>query len=166
MEDQKSQFTILGQDVEVIIAVFSNILSWFIRKFLPFLLPRLLPKIEEEDTSENPSPTQTRCIAIARPGGSEQLRIIVLKNGYATAGYNVGNCFIDISGEIPKDTVVVKIAAFSINFADCELNLFGAFDRHGIQSYIIYCSNFHCFDHQVLFDGVYVLCFTIVQNST
>ena len=84
---QKEKFTILGQDLDVVIAVFSNILSWFVRSFCPWMLPFLLPKIEEEDLSNTRSDaSQTRCIAIGRPGGKEQLRIITLKPGFASAG--------------------------------------------------------------------------------
>lgn len=116
----ETNFTIFGQDLDVILAVFDNIRSWFVRRFFPSLLPRLLPKIGEEDTSGNASPSQTRCIAIGRPGGSEQLRIITLKKGYVTAGYNVGKAFVNVSdGPLPKDTVIVRIEAFSVNFADC-----------------------------------------------
>mmetsp|Transcript_29583 Transcript_29583/g.71197 ORF Transcript_29583/g.71197 Transcript_29583/m.71197 type:complete len:477 (-) Transcript_29583:14-1444(-) len=130
--NQKKGFTIMGQDMDVILAVFGNIVSWMVRQFVPSLLPQLLPAIEEEDKSDNPSPDQTRCIAIARPGGSEQLRIITLKPGYATAGYNIaaGSSFVNVGNNgadnknnknklLPKDTVVVKVAAFSVNFADC-----------------------------------------------
>ncbi|CAJ1954223.1 unnamed protein product [Cylindrotheca closterium] len=119
--NQKKGFTILGQDMDVILAVFGNIVSWMVRQFVPSLLPRLLPAIDEEDTSDTPSRDQTKCIAIGRPGGSEQLRVITLKPGYATAGYNIGSptLFVDVSSSLPKDTVVVKVAAFSVNFADC-----------------------------------------------
>ena len=107
--------------MDVILAVFGNIVSWMVRQFVPALLPQLLPAIEEEDKSDNPSSDQTKCIAIGRPGGSEQLRIITLKPGYATAGYNIGSTFVNISKTpLPKDTVVVKVASFSINFADCK----------------------------------------------
>ena len=107
--------------MDVILAVFGNIVSWMVRQFVPSLLPQLLPAIEEEDTSETTSVNQTKCIAIGRPGGSEQLRIITLKPGYATAGYNIGTTFVNISktSPLPKDTVVVKVASFSVNFADC-----------------------------------------------
>lgn len=120
---QPKKFTIFGQDIDVIMAVFGNILSWFVRCFCPWLLPSLLPTIEEEDTSESPSPSQTKCIAIGRPGGKEQLRIITLKSGYCTAGYNLGKSFVDVSDPktIPKDTMVVRICSFSINFADCAI---------------------------------------------
>ena len=104
--------------------VFSNILSWFVRKFFPSLLPHLLPKIEEEDIS---SPAfnqnqQTKCIAIGRPGGKEQLRLITLKPGFVTAGYNVGKSFVNVSNGLPPNTAVVRVSAFSVNFADCMLS--------------------------------------------
>ena len=120
----EKKFTILGQDADVIMAVFANILSWFVRRFFPDYLPYLLKRIDEEDTATaNPSPNQTRCIAIGRPGGQEQLRMITLKPGYATCGYNMGNPspFYKINETIPKNTVVVKVHAFSINFADCAI---------------------------------------------
>ena len=85
----KKKFTFLGQDWDVIMAVFSNILSWFVRVFCPWLLPKLLPTIPEEHY-ENldgcPNASQTKCIAVGRPGGKEQLRIITLKPGFVTAG--------------------------------------------------------------------------------
>lgn len=142
------KFTFLGQDWDVIMAVFSNILSWIVRVFCPGLLPKLLPKIpEEHDQNLNgcPNASQTKCIAIGRPGGKEQLRIITLKPGFVTAGvsryylsnqsiylfiithiffflkYNVGKSFVDVSKGIPKNTVVVRVVAFSINFADCAI---------------------------------------------
>ena len=119
-EEKKTK--ILGQDLDVIIAVFANILSWFVSRFFPSFLPHLLPKIDEEDTSENPSPTQTKCIAIGRPGGMEQLRSITLKKGYATCGYNIDNPspFIDVvSQDLPPNTVVLRVHSFSVNYADC-----------------------------------------------
>jgi NADPH:quinone reductase-like Zn-dependent oxidoreductase len=119
----EKKFTILGQDWNVIMAVFANILSWFVRRYFPQYLPHLLKQIEEEDTAPNPSPSQTKCIAIGRPGGQEQLRIITLKPGYATCGYNIDNPspFYNIKGTIPKNTVVLKVHAFSINYADCAI---------------------------------------------
>lgn len=111
--------------MDVILAVFGNIVSWMVRQFAPTLLPQLLPAIDEEDLSDNPSPDQTKCIAIGRPGGSEQLRMITLKPGYATAGYNIGSTFVNIlnHNSLPQDTVVVRVASFSINFADCTFAL-------------------------------------------
>jgi len=127
MASGKKKFCIFGQDLNVLVAVFGNIVSWLVIQFFPSLLPYLLPKIEEEDTSENPSSNQTRCIAIGRPGGKEQLRLITLKPGYATCGYNVicgddnSGPFVNVSDEdnLPPNTVVVRIHAFSINYADC-----------------------------------------------
>lgn len=117
----EKKLKILGQDWDVIVAVFSNILSWFVRRFFPHLLPVLLPKIEEEDSSPHALPSQTRCIAIGRPGGQEQLRLITLKPGYATCGYNIDNPspFVDVSGKLPSKTVVLRVHSFSVNYADC-----------------------------------------------
>ena len=120
----EKKFTVLGQDWDVIVAVFANILSWFVCSFFPQYLPHLLKKIDEEDSATaNPSPNQTKCIAIGRPGGQEQLRIITLKPGYATCGYNIDNPspFYKVAETIPKNTVVVKVHAFSINYADCAI---------------------------------------------
>jgi NADPH:quinone reductase-like Zn-dependent oxidoreductase len=115
---------VMGQDLDVIIAVFANILSWLVATFATSLLPHLLPTIDEEDRSERPSPSQTKCIAIGRPGGMEQLRLVTLKPGYVTRGYNVGtgSPFVDVScpdGDLPPGTVVLKVVAFSVNYADC-----------------------------------------------
>lgn len=119
-----SSIKVMGQDLDVIIAVCANIISWLVETFAPSLLQYLLPTIDEEDRSETPSSGQTRCIAIGRPGGMEQLRMITLKPGYVTCGYNVGNQspFIDVScedGELPSNTVVLKVVAYSVNYADC-----------------------------------------------
>jgi len=124
-EMDKKKFTLLGQDWDVIMAVFANILSWLVRTFVPQYLPYLLKPIEQEDLSSHPSPTQTKCIAIGRPGGQEQLRIITLRPGYVTCGYNIDNPspFYKVENEesLPKNTVVLKIHAFSINYADCAI---------------------------------------------
>jgi NADPH:quinone reductase-like Zn-dependent oxidoreductase len=117
------KLTILGQDLDVIVAVFANILSWFVHRFFPAFLPYLLPKINEEDTSESPSPNQTKCIAVGRPGGKEQLRCITLKPGYVTCGYNVvdddPSPFINVANDLPPNTVILRVHSFSINYADC-----------------------------------------------
>ena len=127
-EDAPPSFRVFGQDLAVVVAVFTNILSWFVATFTPSFLPYLLPKISAEDTSNDHSTnnnTQTKCIAIGRPGGIEQLRFITLKPGYVTVGYNLGypSPFVDLAkttdDELPPGTVVVKIHAFSVNYADC-----------------------------------------------
>jgi NADPH:quinone reductase-like Zn-dependent oxidoreductase len=110
--------------VNLILAVVANVLSWLVSKFVPQLLPQLLPKIEEQDKNDSPSSTQTKCIAIGRPGGMEQLRVITLKPGFCTCGYNIENPtpFFDISGgddTLPPNTMVLRVHAFSINYADC-----------------------------------------------
>ena len=125
-DDDTTSFRVLGQDLAVIVAVFANILSWIVATFAPSLLPYLLPKISVEDSaSDHPSKSQTKCIAIGRPGGIEQLRVIALKPGYVTVGYNLGYStpFVDLSqtpdDQLPPGTVVVRIHAFSVNYADC-----------------------------------------------
>ena len=99
---------IFGQDLDVLIAVGANILSWFVVTFCPSFLPYLLPKIDvalpDDDVDNNVDnvdidgdggkkphnkTNNTRCIAIGRPGGNEQLRTVTLQEGYATRGYNV-----------------------------------------------------------------------------
>lgn len=144
----------------VLVAIFSNILSWFVQSFFPSYIPYLLPNIDEEDKETNgendENNDQTRCIAIGRPGGKEQLRIITLKPGYVTCGYNVisnstspfynihdknnGNGNDDPAAAaaaatkdstkqtenkrpiyLPSKTVIVRIHAFSVNYADCAI---------------------------------------------
>ena len=135
-ENKKTK--LFGQDLNILIAIFSNILSWFVQSFFPSYINKLLPKIPEEDddagTSDASSDTasstqQTKCIAIGRPGGKEQLRMITLKPGYVTCGYNVipdvSSSFVYIGTKeennlsLPSGTVVIKVNAFSINYADC-----------------------------------------------
>jgi synaptic vesicle membrane protein VAT-1 len=128
-KEAATSFKLLGQDLDVILAVFANILSWLVATLAPSFLPYLLPTINEEDrttfSTASSSPLQTKCIAIGRPGGIEQLRVITLKPGYVTVGYNLGypSPFVDLSGknddDLPPGTVVVKIHAFSVNYADC-----------------------------------------------
>jgi NADPH:quinone reductase-like Zn-dependent oxidoreductase len=122
-KEAAKKLVILGQDLSVILAVVANVLSWLVSRFFPQLLPQL-PKIEEQDKNDFPSSTQTKCIAIGRPGGMEQLRLITLKPGFCTCGYNIENPtpFFDISGgddTLPSNTVVLRVRAFSINYADC-----------------------------------------------
>jgi NADPH:quinone reductase-like Zn-dependent oxidoreductase len=125
--------TILGQKPLVLLAVWQNLLSWFVRRFVPSLLPRLLPPCEVEDldvandprASSSTNNVQTRCISIGRPGGVEQLRVITLKPGVVTCGYNVKGQSIPFSrpifddADIPPDCVVLNNEAFSVNYADC-----------------------------------------------
>jgi synaptic vesicle membrane protein VAT-1 len=133
---------ILGQDADVLVAVFANLLSWFVATWFPSWLPKLLPTIVEQDCGPAPDPNQTRCIAIGRPGGKEQLRLIRLKPDFVTCGYNVpnGSPFIKViparstasssqaqvdpaasTASAPSATpaVVVRVHSFSINYADC-----------------------------------------------
>lgn len=112
-------------DLEILIALCANILSWFVSRFFPGLMPKLLPKIEQEDTREATSDQQTKCIAIGRPGGSEQLRLITLKPGVATCGYNISDIKPPFTpattsdDDIPENCVILGNEAFSVNYADC-----------------------------------------------
>ena len=115
-----------NENVEVLIAAFANILSWFVSNFFPSLLPKLLPTSPEEETYEidaNESESRTKCISIGRPGGLEQLRVVTLQEGIATIGYNVRHVgappFAPPNCEIPSDCVLLKNEAFSVNYADC-----------------------------------------------
>eukprot|EP00562_Extubocellulus_spinifer_P018667 CAMPEP_0178598026 /NCGR_PEP_ID=MMETSP0697-20121206/32519_2 /TAXON_ID=265572 /ORGANISM="Extubocellulus spinifer, Strain CCMP396" /LENGTH=440 /DNA_ID=CAMNT_0020235759 /DNA_START=157 /DNA_END=1479 /DNA_ORIENTATION=- len=128
--------TVLGQDPEVLLALWANVLSWLVSTFAPSLLPRLLPAAcaaEEEggiaSTGDHPQ-QQTRCISIGRPGGSEQLRLVRLRESVATCGYNIKHfcpppytppLSLDssISIDMPEDCVIVDNEAFSVNYADC-----------------------------------------------
>ena len=123
----------------LVIAVSANIISWIVATLMPSKLPHLLPDIPEEekgkysgidvDASAMVDTSRTRCVAVGRPGGMEQLRIIRLKEGYVTCGYNLpgyDSPFVDISDtnklQAPDGTttlVVLRIYAFSINYADC-----------------------------------------------
>jgi len=113
---------------EILTALAANVLSWFVSQFFPSFMPRLLPRIEQEDTTTSNTTTNnhpTKCVAIGRPGGSEQLRVITLKPGVVTCGYNLEkphqSPFTNIHGDnnIPSDCVVLKNEAFSVNYADC-----------------------------------------------
>ena len=79
-------------DTTVLVAALSNIISWVVTTFLPSsCLQYLLPKSPEEDTCVDgqTNTNQTQCISIGRPGGMEQLRLITLREGICTIGYNV-----------------------------------------------------------------------------
>jgi synaptic vesicle membrane protein VAT-1 len=114
-------------DLELLKAIAANVLSWLVSTLLPSYMPKLLPTIDEEDRRENPSNNQTRCIAIGRPGGSEQLRLITLKEGVATCGYNLEGhtCPFtkSLSGgtPVPPNCVLLNNHAFSVNYADCAI---------------------------------------------
>lgn len=122
--------TIFGQDPDVLLAVWANVVSWLVRTFVPSLLPKLLPKCEQEDTDtistvNEADDKRTKCISIGRPGGVEQLRLIKLKPGIVTCGYNLKGQNIPFSKplvqdeDIPSDCIVLRNEAFSVNYADC-----------------------------------------------
>jgi synaptic vesicle membrane protein VAT-1 len=119
--------TMPSLDLEILKAIAANVLSWLVSTFLPSHMPKLLPFIGEEDHCENPSRNQTRCIAIGRPGGSEQLRLITLKEGVATCGYNLEghSCPFtkSLAGDapVPPNCVLLNNQAFSVNYADCAI---------------------------------------------
>lgn len=119
-----------NETLEVLIAAFANILSWFVSKFFPSLLPKLLPSSPEEEPFNNHlldpnniSKHRTKCISIGRPGGLEQLRLVTLREGIATIGYNVRHVgpppYAPPNAEIPSDCLLVRTKAFSVNYADC-----------------------------------------------
>ncbi|KAL3786957.1 hypothetical protein ACHAWO_005096 [Cyclotella atomus] len=111
--------------IEVLIAAFANILSWFVSTFFPALLPKLLPSSPEEEQNELETELsdRTKCISIGRPGGLEQLRLVTLREGISTIGYNVRHVgappYAPPNCDIPPDCVLLKNEAFSVNYADC-----------------------------------------------
>ena len=131
------KWTILGQDPDVLLAMLANILSWIVSSTFPSLLPLLLPTCEEEEISKNEisnkesdniSKRRTRCVSIGRPGGLEQLRVIHLKKGIVTVGYNVTHFCqppftppILKNDDFPLDCVIVNNKSFSVNYADCAI---------------------------------------------
>ena len=126
---EEKRWTILGQDPEILLAALANILSWFVVTFCPSFLPYLLPSSPEEEEDDrlcNDDTTRTKCISIGRPGGMEQLRLVTLRKGICTIGYNVKNVspapYTPADGfTLPDDCVVVKNLAFSVNYADCTI---------------------------------------------
>lgn len=113
-----------NENVEVLLAAFANILSWFVSKFFPSLLPMLLPSSPEEESDETAElRNRTKCISIGRPGGLEQLRFVTLREGIPTIGYNVRHVgappYAPPNCDIPSDCVMLKNEAFSVNYADC-----------------------------------------------
>ena len=114
-----------NENVEVLLAAFANILSWFVSKFFPSLLPILLPSSPEEESNETAEQLtdRTKCISIGRPGGLEQLRLVTLREGITTIGYNVRHVgappYAPPNCHIPSDCVMLKNEAFSVNYADC-----------------------------------------------
>ncbi|KAL3823829.1 hypothetical protein ACHAXA_004101 [Cyclostephanos tholiformis] len=58
--------------------------------FAPSLLPYLLPTSPDEELIDGCTATsQTKCISTGRRGGMEQLRLVRLRPGVCTIGYNV-----------------------------------------------------------------------------
>ncbi|GKY95840.1 hypothetical protein MPSEU_000544600 [Mayamaea pseudoterrestris] len=136
--------TLLGIDRSILQAVWANVLSWFVKRFLPHLVPKIPQAISDcdDDSRENPlrktcstgttkqqqqqqQQELTKCIVIARPGGKEQLKLITLKPGIATCGFNIeqrDKAFThSLVGEeeLPSDCILLRNQAFSVNYADC-----------------------------------------------
>ena len=119
---------IFGQKPTIVMAVWQNLLSWFVKLVAPSMLPRLLPTCAQEDTDASTTTTsssRTRCISIGRPGGVEQLRVISLKPDIVTCGYNVPGQDLPFTKpirsdkDVPSNCVVIRNEAFSVNYADC-----------------------------------------------
>lgn len=127
MSGETKKWIILGVDLGVAVAMWMNVLSWLVSTFCPWLLPQLLPSCDQEDISGNAPTNATQCISIGRPGGLEQLRLISLKPGIATIGYNLKKQHnvppfslpLKSSQDIPNDCVALQNKAFSVNYADC-----------------------------------------------
>ena len=116
---------LFGQKPFVLLGVWGNVVSWIVKRFFPSLLPRLLPPCPAQDKGPTMSKSQTRCISVGRPGGMEQLRVITLKPGIMTCGYNVQGQDVPFTkpihgdADLPPDCVVLRNEAFSVNYADC-----------------------------------------------
>lgn len=145
--DSPKKFLIFGQDPEILKAMLANVISWIVSAFFPNYLSYLLPTCPEEDTNysggivnddSDDTNTRTRCISIGRPGGLEQLRVITLKEGMMTVGYNLKHfCLppfttpikldnVNVNGNgngnaVPSDCVVMRNKCFSVNYADCTI---------------------------------------------
>ena len=136
--------SILARSNPILWAVWNNVLSWFVQTFVPSWQSRLIPVCpheilpSEQTTTSNKDDVHdddnTQCILIGRPGGMEQLRVLTLKPGTVTCGYNLGdygranglggpfvtdvNAMLEASkGE--EVLFVIKVHAFSVNYADC-----------------------------------------------
>jgi NADPH:quinone reductase-like Zn-dependent oxidoreductase len=126
---QNNKLILFGQDLDVLVAAFANILSWFVSTFVPSLLPHLLPSSPEEEQPEQLGQSaiddtdRTKCISIGRPGGLEQLRLVTLRKGIVTIGYNVRHVgpppYAPPNFKVPSDCALIRNEAFSVNYADC-----------------------------------------------
>lgn len=130
MTKEQHNIKIFGQDVEILKSMLANILSYIVSKYFPSHLSKLLPVCPAEEMDDEILSTDvslTKCISIGRPGGLEQLRVVVLKEGIMTCGYNIQHfCPPPFTPnmndtKIPPDCVVLKNKAFSVNYADCTI---------------------------------------------
>ena len=117
---------ILGQDPDILLAALANIISWLVSTFVPTLLPYLLPE-SPEDPVDKIDHDRTTCISIGRPGGVEQLRLVTLREGICTIGYNVRHLspspYANSNIALPSDCVIIRNEAFSVNYADCTIRV-------------------------------------------
>ncbi len=134
MANEKKR-TVFGQDPEILKAMLANIISWIVSSFFPSFLPKLLPTCPEEDLAIDPTMAnsneyshRTKCISIGRPGGLEQLRVVTLKEGVMTLGYNLKHFSpapfttpILSQGDVPDGCIVMRNKSFSVNYADCTI---------------------------------------------
>ena len=127
----KWRTTIFGQDIDILLALWANIVSWFFATFAPkyqyILVPACSVEDRNEDSSSFSSNNKTQCISIGRPGGLEQLRQITLKEHTLTIGYNVRHvspppfATISSTSSIPADCLILRNQYFSVNYADCTI---------------------------------------------
>lgn len=115
------------EEKNILMAALANIVSWLVLTFAPSLLPYLLPVSPDEEPIDETTATtsQTKCISIGRPGGMEQLRLVGLRPGVCTIGYNVRHLspppYTHPDVTLPSDCVIIKNEAFSVNYADCTI---------------------------------------------
>ena len=127
MAQVHKKIRILGQDPDILCALWANIVSWVVATFFPQYLRYLLPKYpeQEDENKADLEQTLTKCISIGRPGGLEQLQKIRLKRGIVTVGYNVKDfCpppFTPPIQKIPGDCVILANHYFSVNYADVTI---------------------------------------------
>lgn len=139
----------MEKELDLLIALVSNVVSWFVARYFPSYLHLLLPKRCSKDEDilvrscssadvQQVYEKRTKCISIGRPGGLEQLRLVYLKPDVVTIGYNIRSFSLPPytpiksfnqqgSSNIPPDCVVLHNQYFSVNYADCVIR-WGLYD--------------------------------------
>jgi len=136
----------MEKELDLLIALVSNILSWLVARYFPSFVHLLLPKncSKDEDLLVGYCPTsseiqsyekRTKCISIGRPGGMEQLRLVYLKPNVVTIGYNIRSFSLPPythpittgASDIPHDCIILHNQYFSVNYADCVIR-WGLYD--------------------------------------